>query len=1352
MQHEPTCLENTRVHLLQHIFEWADTQTEQTIYWLKGWAGTGKSTVSRTAAREWYDQERLGASFFFSRGGGEVGHAGLFVTTIAVQLACRQSTLRRLICDAMKDDIDIASKSLTHQWRQLVLGPLSKLDSNESPSLFLLVIDALDECKNGRDVQIVLQLLAETRSLKKFRLKTLLTSRPELHIRHGFSQIPIKEHQEFALHDISRFVVDKDIQTFLEHNFESLRQDIAEEAHWPGSHDIMELVRRAGGLFIWAATAYRFVRLGRQLATKRLRKILESNSGIAGVPEEQLDDIYNFVLEHAFHSHDDDEHISMSYTGEEKEELSYLLRHVLGSAVILCSPLSIYSLSKLLGHRKEKIDRILENLHALLDIPDGLDASNRPLRLHHPSFRDFILTKSRCKDPRLWVDEQDAHQTLAGNCIHLMSRFLKQDLCNTGSPGTPITDVESTQVNRYIPLEVQYACLYWTQHLQESQERLYDNDQVHKFLQVHFLHWMEALSWMRKASEAIHAIALLESTVLVSLLLGYYGYFSLLSVYAHGSPSLYEFLLDAKRFALYHRPMMEQNPLQIYYSGIVFSPEASVVRKQFAGQIPQWIRRLPKVEKDWSNLLQTLEGHSNSITAIAFSPDGTQLASASFDTTVRLWNAHSGTALLTLKGHSENIRAIAFSPCGKQLVSASDDKTVRIWDTCLGTALFTLEGHSECVTCARFSPAGHQIASAADDNIVRLWDTKSGVTLHVLEGHSGSIYALGFSPDGKQLASASGDKTIRIWNPGQGVILKILNGHADNVTALSFSPNNKQLASASDDSTVRIWDATSEKGLCMVLKGGKDLATAVKFSPDGVQLASAWNDGKIKLWDASSGVTLQTSERHSGLIWNLDFSPDSKLLASASVDSTVRLWDVGSGALLLILKKHAGPVTSVLFSSSGEQLASASLDGTVRLWNVSTRTVPQISENDPFSLYKVILSPDGKRLVWVTRQVIGLKDVASGTVAWTIKKDVAIDIAFSPNGKQLAVSSRDTIRMLDTGSGTSTWATQILGPNYDPLLSTFSPDGKLLASTPGRIVHVLDTSSGAAIHKFQCQQSRAVAIKFSPDSGLLATASIDSNVEVWSIAGSRSGLLSQTLHCASDRISVIVFSPDGNQIASASRDQTVKLWDTTTGVLLQTLNHLSAVTAVAFSLNGQHLLSASSDKTISLWNAGSGKILQAFEVDFPIDRLSFSGDGTYVKTDRGQMHVPIPRSDTVSSQEGPDTASSSVLVKEQWITRGMDNVLWLPPEYRPTCIAVQGGVIAIGHERGHVSIFEFALDVESEVEKQNKMSRVGLRSWEKLIIYTFLGCFLAFIVLLASRTSNLMTWIRGNWREKKYEL
>ncbi|KAF2402851.1 hypothetical protein EJ06DRAFT_536387 [Trichodelitschia bisporula] len=592
------CLTGTRVELLEKIYAWAYGENSPNIFWLSGLAGTGKSTVAQTLATECFEKGRLGASFFFSRSGADVRHAGKFVTSIAAQLADNVPGAKPSLCKALKERDTIAEEPIRSQWHHLILGPMSKLEGDTSSARYILVVDALDECEGEDDIGEILNLF---RSLKKTRLRLFLTSRPDVPIRFPLSEMPTSEHLDFVLHDIKKSTVDNDIRFFLRHELERLARKHSFDKDWPGEQAIDSLVRNASGLFIWAETACRFVQQGRILAPKKLGLILDQSHSTVKGPEQHLDEIYATVLRQSL----------TKYEGDDAEEVRSTLKELLGGIVILFNSLSIPSLGRLLG---QNVGQALGDLHAILDIPK--DIRKEPgdaLRLHHPSFRDFLLNAGRSGKTGLWVDEEQAHQALVTKCIQVMSNFLKQDILGIGRFGALVTEVERHRVEGSLHPEKQYACLYWIQHLHKSGSQLNDDGEVHQFLKKHLLNWLEALGWMQKVSEGFHAIVSLESMIS-----------------AQRCPRLSEFVHDMKRFVLYNRLPIELAPLQTYCSALVFSPTASLVKRRFQSQMPLWMPGLPQVRDNWDALLHTLEGHSEVVYAVAFSPDGKQLAAVAF--------------------------------------------------------------------------------------------------------------------------------------------------------------------------------------------------------------------------------------------------------------------------------------------------------------------------------------------------------------------------------------------------------------------------------------------------------------------------------------------------------------------------------------------------------------------------------------------------------------------------------------------------------------------------------------------------------------------------------------------------
>ena len=377
---------------------------------------------------------------------------------------------------------------------------------------------------------------------------------------------------------------------------------------------------------------------------------------------------------------------------------------------------------------------------------------------------------------------------------------------------------------------------------------------------------------------------------------------------------------------------------------------------------------------------RVLTGHEDTVRSVAFSPDGSRLASVALDHTLRLREAATGrTIAVAREQQGDSVDVIRFSPDGRRLASCGDDGTVRLWDARTGAPLAECRGHDQPVHFLAFSPDSRRLVSTAEGvhEPSRLWDAATGALLTVLPGQAaarsltftadstgvigywddaihamdattgketmvpqpvgGSVFCFAMSPDGRRLALGSDypESAIRLWDLGQGKLSKVMTGHQNRVNTLAFSPDGRRIASTSQDQTVRLWDAASGQSVA-VLKGHTSHVMQAVFSPNGTRLASASLDGTVRLWDPADGELISVLQGHTGNVWACAYSPDGAWLASASGDRTVRLWDTSLVERNGALRGHESYVYDVAFSPDGGRLASAAWDNSVRLWDATT--------------------------------------------------------------------------------------------------------------------------------------------------------------------------------------------------------------------------------------------------------------------------------------------------------------------------------------------------------------------------------------------------------------------------------
>jgi WD40 repeat protein len=238
--------------------------------------------------------------------------------------------------------------------------------------------------------------------------------------------------------------------------------------------------------------------------------------------------------------------------------------------------------------------------------------------------------------------------------------------------------------------------------------------------------------------------------------------------------------------------------------------------------------------------------------ALAYSPDGTMLASGSQDQVLRLLDAQTGGILQEFRGHGDRISGVAFSPDGKRLASAGyNDHTVRLWDVATGTLQAALSTGKEGATCVAFSPDGKTVAGGEGNGTVLVWDAQTGSVLHTLTAHQFAVWAVAFSPDGNSLASGSADNKTDVWDTQTGSLRLTLLGHTNFVFSVRFAPDGQTLATGSADRTVKIWNA--QTGALLNTFSAPTAVQAVDYTPDSQFVVAAGVAGSIQAWNVASG-------------------------------------------------------------------------------------------------------------------------------------------------------------------------------------------------------------------------------------------------------------------------------------------------------------------------------------------------------------------------------------------------------------------------------------------------------------------------------------------------------------------
>ena len=599
-------------------------------------------------------------------------------------------------------------------------------------------------------------------------------------------------------------------------------------------------------------------------------------------------------------------------------------------------------------------------------------------------------------------------------------------------------------------------------------------------------------------------------------------------------------------------------------------------------------------------LAHFLTAHTDTIRALAYSPDGQLLASAGKDQSIILWDSQTNQPVgQPLQGHTNWINALAFSPDSSTLLSVSIDETIRRWNVSTGQLIGEpLNPKSTELWSVAFNPDGKTFATGDKDGTILLWDVATGKPLgNPLAGHTDLIYALTYSPDGKILASASGDGTIRLWNADDGQpIGDPLAEHKGSVLAIAFSPDGTQLASTGVDDTVIIWDATTGEYIYDFPTGHTKRVKALAFSNDGTLLATASDDNTIRLWDTSTWEQVgQNLTGYSDHIWSLAFNPKNQSLAVASADNAVMIWDLASSQpFIKSVIAQPSNVLATVFSPTGKIYASGGgskgNDSLVHIWDAATDKELKTFPNVAGYITDLDFSPDGNKLVSASsNNSLAIWDVS------TVKQVQAINltgdnryipVAYSPDGHTIASGNANgEIELWDANTGQRIGDT-LKGHTGATLSLVFSPDGKQLASgSADKTVILWDVNTQQPIGKPLVGHSDEVwVVKFSPDDQFIATGSTDRTIRLWDATTHEP--VGQPLIGHTDRVKSLAFTPDGSMLVSGSQDNSIILWDMTQKLPIgrPLIGHNNFINALSISPDGLTLLSAGEDNQIIKWD------------------------------------------------------------------------------------------------------------------------------------------------------------------------